>query len=351
MSDIRIDILSRDDIDSYINRMSQLFGECAQGLTSKLLCAGCHKCPDVVNGFHDSTRPWQVIFSCASCPMLWSLCKHCGISDQPMTPSIRTKRMSKELRQDVFDNISLTHHDRHHLNLSPNSDSQYGNNEFIFHEDINIIDNNDLSRNECEDDHMMIALELAKADLFSVNNDRLSSEKREHILDMIVSKDANDSYADYLIKKSWIMNMDVTFTTSECNLFLRVVKELLLSSRDSNSRFMDIINMVQERESSITKSKLQENNRLNQELIRIKDHLNKVTKVIDDVGAHDNNFYEFIRSELGESYDGLRDIRDNHNSSLMLTSPDMVCDKIYYIALNAHLLIVCLIYVFFFYII
>ena len=229
----RFDILARDDVDKYYRQMSLLLGvHHANLLQNVLLCQGCRKCPDVVNEYTCEHMPWLVSFKCKSCPMIWAICRECSVEKQPVLPGKNMKRMRKDLRRALFDQILMDHHDKYHGNFHESSDFNDSDE-----------DNFEPETNYMEGQQISVSIQLMRAQLFSEDDNRLPS--KGFVTDMVLEKEAYGSYTEFLIKRCWVKNDDVTLKIEDCDLFLKIVKELVLSSRGTNDRFMSVIEKIQ----------------------------------------------------------------------------------------------------------
>ena len=240
----RFDVLARDDVDKYYRQISLMLGvHHTNLLRNLLLCQSCRKCPDVVNEYTSEHMPWLVSFKCKSCPMMWAICQECSVEKQPALPGKNTKRMRNDLRRDLFEAILMEHHDKHHGNLHESNDFNESDEEHS--ESIFLTEHGCMMHetNYMEGQQISVSIQLMRAQLFSEDDNRLPS--KDFITDMVLEKEAYGSYTEFLIKKCWVKNDDVTLRIEDCDLFLKIVKELVLSSRGTNDRFMSIIEKIQ----------------------------------------------------------------------------------------------------------
>ena len=62
-----------------------------------------------------------------------------------------------------------------------------------------------------------------------------------HIRIIMEQMHTNQNYAEYLIKKCWLKNFFCSISREDCNIFIRIVKEFIFSSRDACIRQVDIL--------------------------------------------------------------------------------------------------------------
>ena len=67
--------------------------------------------------------------------------------------------------------------------------------------------------------------------------------------DVLFDKHIHKSYPEYLIRKTWLNSSDqnLHIKKSDCNLFLCIIRQLLLHSRDERSQIVDIYKHIEER--------------------------------------------------------------------------------------------------------
>ena len=300
MSSESINILSRDEIERYLRQMSTIFGSRCPSFQNMTICQSCLRCPDVVRERSDPNRGWLVTFECKTCPLIWCLCKECDADDQPNQPHLGTKRLSSQHRHDTLKNNIQEHHEKHHLRLAT-STTQF---DYSQDDDEGILDFHD----HVETDNSQVAevdltIELSRADIYSPTDLRLTSDLKYHFMDVIVSVLTNKSVAEYLIKKFWVKNQDVNLSVADCDLFLKISRELLLSSRDSNKRFMSIIHKVQERHKTLSIQITEENLSLKQQLQSALTSLTKANNVLQRVAANSPQMRNLISSSIGYIFD------------------------------------------------
>ena len=175
--------------------------------------------------------------------MIWAVCQECSVEKQPALPGKNTKRMRNDLRRDLFEAILMEHHDKYHGNLHESNDFNGSDDDYS---DSNCLTQQDCTTNDTnymEGRLISVSIELMRAQLFSEDDNRLPS--KDFITEMVLEKEAYGSYTEFLIKKCWLKNDDATLRIEDCDLFLKIVKELVISSRGTNDRFMSIIEKIQ----------------------------------------------------------------------------------------------------------
>ena len=303
MMSSRCDVLARDNINDYYRQISLILGvHRTNVLKNSLLCHSCNKCPDVVDGYTCAQMPWLMSFECKSCPMTWGVCKECQIEDQPTLPGNNTKRMRKDLRQDLFEVSLFEHHENYHSNINEleNEDDDEDSNEtdndlLLYHENEARCGYSLIEARSIE-----VSLELAKAQLFSDDDNRMTSASKNLVTDMVMAKETEGSYAEFLIKKCWVKNDEVTLKREDCDLFLKVVKELVLSSRDCNQRFMFIVEKVESRHFSDNLKKDGRISKLEEEVHLLKERNKALMDIIHSVESLDAMTHTYMMSKVSD---------------------------------------------------
>ena len=157
-----------------------------------------------------------------------------------------------------LNNQMLEHNRKYHANSPPridyyvevpNFEPDFGSSSYddsLDHRTLNS-DEHYTNSNVCTE-KIVIEKEISKSSFLNSISHRNPTSMKDSICELILSKETNNSYAEHLIKLSWVKNMDCSISWDDCDLFLKIVQKLLLSTRDANKKFMDIISLVQERE-------------------------------------------------------------------------------------------------------
>ena len=73
--------------------------------------------------------------------------------------------------------------------------------------------------------------------------------RNKRIREILIQKECYDSYAEFLIRERWIQCevKNVVISKSDCDLFLRIVYQLLINSRNEAADNVDIYRRIEER--------------------------------------------------------------------------------------------------------
>ena len=106
--------------------------------------------------------------------------------------------------------------------------------------------------------------------------------RNSHTRTILEQMHSNHNYAEYLIKKSWLRNLYCTISKEDCNLFIRIVKEFIFSSRDSCARQVDILSRMEERNYNIQNKYEERIKALENETVLLRAHVNMQHSIIQE---------------------------------------------------------------------
>ena len=226
---------SKDVDHTFESTISNIFKERQDSFFPLCLCNVCHGVPDTIETpLLNNQRGWAVTFECNSCKYSWVLCRRCALSDQPAHPPRKIRRMTINQRIHFIDDI-ISGHNAHCHPVDNNTFESHHSDEV--HPSSGIVD--DLLNHERISESDMLN-EIRKSQAFKDDDTRLVQRNKSIIPRLLARKYSQGSYASILIKKFWMVNEFCEISDSDCDLFLRIVCELISSSRDANRRLMKI---------------------------------------------------------------------------------------------------------------
>lgn len=118
-----------------------------------------------------------------------------------------------------------------------------------------------------------------------LSNDRKQIQYIENIRTLIYKKISNDSYREHLILEKWLSlsSKEYCISSEDCDLFLRIVRQIILNSRDEQGKITDIYSRIEKRN-------IRETNKLY-------NHISKLTEIIES----QKSFIQSLCNEFGIS--------------------------------------------------
>ena len=226
---------SKDVDDTFQSTVENIFNNRQDSLFSLCLCSVCHGVPDTIEiPLINNQTGWAVTFECNLCKYSWVLCRFCALSDQPASPPRKIRRMTINQRITFINQMVSSHASICHPVGGNNFDSHHFNDVFL---NPGITDDSENPERISESD---LLNEIRQSQAFNDEDTRLVEGKKSMIPHLLARKYCEGSYASILIKKFWMGNEFCEISESDCDLFLRIVSELITSSRDANRRLMKI---------------------------------------------------------------------------------------------------------------
>ena len=116
--------------------------------------------------------------------------------------------------------------------------------------DVSYIDNDAfVDYHHCKNDEISSTLKNNLLTVFPDVGDKDTKNYHTHVREVLYDKHLHQLYSEYLIKKTWLnsSNPNLRVKKSDCNLFLRIIRQLILHSRDERGRIVDIYQRIEER--------------------------------------------------------------------------------------------------------
>ena len=210
----------------------------------------------------------HVHFRCYSCPYQWMLCRLCS---NDLQPRLLKKRDQCRNIKNVFSNLQtmMTQHtlERH---FSQENDSSFDNMEdadFIeFEIDSDVHTTSDIESHSMNSTALMESLRITFP---TVSNDQKTIQHNDHICTFLYKKISNNSYREHLILDKWLSlsSDEYSISSDDCDLFLRIVRQIILSSRDEQGELTDIYSRIENRNAMETN--------------HLYNHISQLTQIID----------------------------------------------------------------------
>ena len=234
-------------------------------IATKFTCSVCDDSKNTLHTLHQQSKTFvpHILFNCKKCNYKWNICTLCNYDDQPKLISRRNQRRSRhlidqQLRIDI-ENHSSKHHSnelKSYINLSSSittSDDFYHHNENSSlcsdgENNLSFIEN-DMTINYPNSTVKKVSSTL-KQDLLIVFPDVGDTQCRNfysNIRQVLYDKIIHHSYTQYLIKKTWLNSMDdeLSIHPSECHLFLCIIRQLIMHSRQERAKIVDIYGRIE----------------------------------------------------------------------------------------------------------
>ena len=292
---------TKPDENVYREQLAGLFTNPDPDLLDKMNCPHCHLPADSVNG----VMPTTVTFHCFDCNYWWCLCSTCPSDIQPSLLGKTEFRSHKKVHTIVLRKTMDEHINLHHQNraedlvaidvcFANSENSSIDNNEFDLFEGSTGSDiDTSFARNSNNQDGQrwnFIQKELYATSLFQEYIQSKADSSIASFVDMVVSKETQKSYAEYLINCTWVKNMEASLRWEDCDLFLKIVHEMILNSRDKNIRLMGIVQKIQLREQNYAISQMNEITTLKSKIETLSQRQKEVDLIIAQYGRMNSSF-------------------------------------------------------------
>ena len=200
----------------------------------------------------------HVHFCCYSCPYQWMLCRLCS---NDLQPSLLKKRDQCRNIKNVFSYLQtmMTQHTLEH-HSSQQHESSFDNIEddnFIqFEIESDVDTTTDIMNPSMNSTALMESLRITFP---IVSNDRKAIQHIDNICTLLYKKISNNSYREHLILDKWLSlsSDEYSISSDDCDLFLCIVRQIILSSRDEQGELTDIYSRIEKKKCNVNKSSIQ----------------------------------------------------------------------------------------------
>ena len=136
-----------------------------------------------------------------------------------------------------------------------------------------------------------------------LSNNRKEIEYVDNIRTLIYKKLSNNSYREHLILDKWLSLNPEEYVISreDCDLFLRIVRQIILNSRDEQAKIADIYSRIEKRN-------FKEQNKLY-------NHISKLNEVIETQQTVIKNLCEQLFIDPGESLQSVPILHASENDT------------------------------------
>ena len=279
---------------TYENNVLKLFKNIAknnnnsnrsQSLVNLILCPLCAAIPSYYKSYDTilSSMDPHVHFHCTSCPYQWMLCCLCSHN---MQPKLLSKRDQDRSIKKVYSNLK-TKMKKHTMEIHKNIDHEWfevssdDNLMSLSTEDTIVPSQNSTCESLIEMHQKYNKFSENLLQIFpDVDNDKERTKHNTHIRNLIYMKKTKNSYTQDLILDRWLsLNSDqYAISKRDCDLFLRIVRQIIINSRDEQSKIVDIYSRI--------------DNRHIEEITLLKKQVEKLTKIIAKQKEDINELYE-----------------------------------------------------------
>lgn len=238
-------------------------------IAAMFLCPYCCKIASY-HKFHHSTSTCigYMNLYCDQCLYNWVICSQCNFEMQPKSSSLRVQKRNRHDVAMSLSNMMCQHTIENHntgINVISNkSDHQYPktgmlievnenqDNEIVSFHDEFYFENSDescaLSITDESNEKMQLKSQLYR--VFPDMPDNNVTIFNRHVRDILFELNCHQSYSDYLIKKTWLKgssSIKYKISKSDTDLFLRIVRNLIMNSREEQGKIVDIYRRIEDR--------------------------------------------------------------------------------------------------------
>ena len=237
-----------------------------------IICPLCAKEPSYFKSY-DSTLsivPY-VHFHCTSCQYQWMLCRLCCYNMQPKLPSKRDQDRNRKNIYQKLKNVMKQHTEDNHHEIIHQPIEQCDSENWVEYgtDENNTVAEDLLSTLSINNQNIELLTNLYQ--IFpDVRNDRKRKKHNAHIRNLIYMQKTKRSYTEDLILEKWLgLNPEqYSISKTDSDLFLRIVRQILLNSRGEQSKIVDIYSRIE--------------NRNNEETTSLRDHVKKLCHIIEN---------------------------------------------------------------------
>ena len=261
-----------------------------------IICPLCAKEPS----YHKPSNGSSLIapnvhFNCTSCQYQWILCRLCCYDKQPRFPKKRDQRRSLKNVYSSLMNSMKKHTEENHQDLDNNFnaniegtetlDLSYDNSNSFFDESILSLSHDSSSTDEYNK-ALIINLKHTFPD---VPGNTYKSKHNAHIRNLIYNRTTKKSFTQELILDKWLglNGEEYSISKQDCDLFLRIVRQILLNSREEQSKIVDIYTRIENRNK-------EENEKLRNEITKLRqiveEQRQKMNEICSTYGIDNSQF-------------------------------------------------------------
>ena len=227
-----------------------------------LICKHCQIIPK-----HALFDEMRITFTC-KCSFKWNVCLLCNLQNQPSllkkTVFKKKKAVRQKLLEDNFlDHMKDKHDDLRDQGIASNDDTCFSSSGISVDggcDDVSDIQNEDYVVGNDEDEQSRQTLTCAptKDEMYTYIYGEKSAgcsveAKNERNVEMVLKNVLCPNFPEYIIKENWLHNHHCVVVQDDVLLFYKVLKRLVLQSRDQNSEFMDVFDLFQRKTERIEK--------------------------------------------------------------------------------------------------
>ena len=261
-----------------------------------LICKHCQIIPK--EALFDELR---ITFTC-KCSFKWNVCLLCNLENQPKqlkkTVFKKKKAIRQKLLEDNFsDHLKEKHDDSTDHGTSTNDDSCF------FSDGISVCSGSDhvsdlVTENYVVDNEgdeeltQTLICTPTKDEMYNyIYGDKSGCSvqaKNERNVEMVLKNVFCPNFPEYIIKENWLHNHHCTVVQKDVLLFYKVLKRLVLQSRDQNSEFVDVLDLFQQKSERIE-------NDMSNKIVHMKNEIDRLQKVQNNLvklittNAHKND--------------------------------------------------------------
>ena len=251
------------------------------------ICPLCAKEPS----YHKSSNGSSLIaphvhFNCTSCQYQWILCRLCCYDKQPRFTKKRDQRRSLKNIYSSLINSMKEHTEKNHQHIDNNFNANVEGTETIdlsydnsnmFNDELILSLSHDSSSADEYNKTLIINLKHTFPD---VPGNTYKSKHNAHMRNLIYNRTTKKSFTQELILDKWLglNGEEYSISKQDCDLFLRIVRQIILNSRDEQTKIVDIYTRIENRNN-------EENDKLRNEITELREIVEKQRQKMNEICA------------------------------------------------------------------
>ena len=207
----------------------------------------CHICNHIPTLVYSNTAHHRYHFalrlSCGVCQTFWNVCKYCSSDNQPTNFVRYSRRQLVNGRRLSIDNVRTLLDCSMESHLCTHSSNSVLDDESNGLEDHNDTTSDPSTTNNDRTTRIESIVLAIISSMFQGTEMTLFDMKLKEAL---LERETKKQYADFLIKKYWLKNIDCSLKAEEVILFLRHLRFIMQLSRDDNKELSYIVSSLRD---------------------------------------------------------------------------------------------------------
>ena len=262
-----------------------------------LICKHCQIIPK-----HALFDELHITFTC-KCSFKWNVCLLCNLENQPKLLKKTVFKKKKAVREKLLQDNFLDHMKQKHDHSTDQGTATYDDASF-FSGGISVCSGSDhvsdlVTENyvvDNEGDEQLTHTPTCAPTkdqmynyIYGEKSDCSVQAKNERNVEMVLKNVCFPNLPEYILKDNWLHNHHCTVTRNDVLLFYKVLKRLVLQSRDQNSEFVNVLDLFQRKSERIENDMSNKIVHMENEIHRLRQVQNNIEKLIK-TNASKNDF-------------------------------------------------------------